>query len=94
MCSSDLQLSIMPTSKVQPYHAGDGALPRPPMKMPEGLKTKVVAPRNPKLVGWEDRPRKVRRCQFTSSQLHVTFLAEVRKSWGEWGGRNLGDPTL
>ncbi|XP_046889403.1 hydrocephalus-inducing protein homolog [Hypomesus transpacificus] len=43
--------------------------------MPEGLKTKVVAPRNPKLVGWEDRPRKMLPSEFA----HETSLSTEEK---------------
>ncbi|KAG9352552.1 hypothetical protein JZ751_020966, partial [Albula glossodonta] len=43
----------MPTSKVQ---APSSSLQSLSLKMPEGFKSKVVAPRNPKLVKHEDRP--------------------------------------
>lgn len=46
----------MLTSKIQVSHS---ALQSLPLKMAEGFKTKVVAPRNPKLVKQEDRARKV-----------------------------------
>ncbi|XP_047008963.2 hydrocephalus-inducing protein homolog isoform X3 [Ictalurus punctatus] len=46
---------MMLTSKIQVSHS---ALKTLPLKMPEGVKTKV-AQRNPKLVKWEDKARKL-----------------------------------
>uniref|UniRef100_A0A3B4CPM5 HYDIN/VesB/CFA65-like Ig-like domain-containing protein n=1 Tax=Pygocentrus nattereri TaxID=42514 RepID=A0A3B4CPM5_PYGNA len=46
----------MLTSKVQAVHS---ALQSLPLKMPEGFRSKVVAPRNPKLVKHEDRARRL-----------------------------------
>ncbi|KAL6479129.1 hypothetical protein MHYP_G00125620 [Metynnis hypsauchen] len=46
----------MLTSKVQAVHS---ALQSLPLKMPEGFRSKVVAPRNPKLVKCEDKAKRL-----------------------------------
>eukprot|EP00063_Salmo_salar_P029727 XP_014004562.1 PREDICTED: hydrocephalus-inducing protein homolog isoform X1 [Salmo salar] len=59
----------MPTSKVQASHA---ALPSLPLKIPEGFKSKVVAPRNPKLVRREDRPKRLTPSAFAQEMSQST----------------------
>ncbi|CDQ57971.1 unnamed protein product [Oncorhynchus mykiss] len=59
----------MPTSKVQAPHA---ALPSLPLKIPEGFKSKVVAPRNPKLVRREDMPKKLTPSAFAQEMSQST----------------------
>lgn len=48
----------MLTSKIP---VSSSALQTLPLKMPEGVKTKVLAPRNPKLVKREEKDKKVNK---------------------------------
>ncbi|KAI1889973.1 hypothetical protein AGOR_G00168420 [Albula goreensis] len=59
----------MPTSKVQ---APSSSLQSMSLKMPEGFKSKVVAPRNPKLVKHEDRPIRLTPSAFAQEMSQTT----------------------
>ncbi|CAB1313842.1 unnamed protein product, partial [Coregonus sp. 'balchen'] len=59
----------MPNSKGQASHA---SLPSLPLKIPEGFKSKVLAPRNPKLVRREDRPKKLTPSAFAQEMSQST----------------------
>ncbi|KAM6946364.1 hydrocephalus-inducing protein homolog [Aplochiton taeniatus] len=59
----------MPTSKVQ---AASGSLPNLSLKMPEGFLNKVMAPRIPKLVQREERPRKLAPSAYAQEMSQTT----------------------
>ncbi|KAG7333195.1 hypothetical protein KOW79_003330 [Hemibagrus wyckioides] len=68
-CSSRSGDFTMLTSKIP---VSSSALQTLPLKMPEGVKTKVVAPRNPKLVKREEKDRKLSPSAYAHEMSQTT----------------------